>query len=113
MSTRVVLAVCLAWVVVAFIAAAQASLGSALMRAPNVAAVRMGVMMRAALIQGLPWIPVTLASIALTLRFPLGRSTWRRYIGVHLSATLLLAFLANLLIVLGYWLANARLQGLA
>ncbi len=100
--TRVVLAVCLAWVVIALIGSAQASIGSALLPMPNAPAQSHLMLLRSALINVVPWIPVTLAAIAVTLRFPLRRATWRRQIGVHVAAALLLAIVANALIVLGF-----------
>ena len=106
----IVLAVCAAWSIVGVIVGAQASLGSALMG--TAAPTPFPAALRTALIQTLPWIPVTLAAIALTIRFPLTRDGWRRHLAVHLAAALALAFLANVLVVLGFWSVSGRFQGL-
>jgi hypothetical protein len=98
---RLILGVCAGWVVIALIVGAQATLGSTLM--PNAPAVALGASLRTALIQTLPWIPVTLAAIALAVRFPLGRGTWLRHLGIHIVAALALAFVANVLVVSGFW----------
>jgi two-component system LytT family sensor kinase len=108
---RVVLAVCLGWILIALVASAQASIGSALMPTPNAPAT--AALVRSALIYFLPWIPVTLAAIELTLRFPLSRRTWRRRLGVHVAAAPLLAVLANMLSVLGFWSSRGRFDGVA
>ncbi|HEU4995258.1 MAG TPA: hypothetical protein VFT29_10560, partial [Gemmatimonadaceae bacterium] len=62
---RVVLAVCIVWLLVALIAGAQTSIGAALTQMPNAPRMPAIVVLRAALISTLPWIPVTLAAIAL------------------------------------------------
>jgi hypothetical protein len=108
---RIVLGVCVAWVVIGLIVGAQATLGAALMNASNAPA--LGTALRNAMIQTLPWIPVTLVAIALARRFPLGgdRRRWVRHLPVHIGAALLLAFLANVLVVLGYWATSGQFQG--
>lgn len=65
----------------------------------------------AALRQVLPWIPVTLAVIALTVRFPLSRETWKRHAFVHVAAAPLLAFAANVLVVLMFWASRGQFGG--
>ena len=111
MSARLVVGVCVAWFVIGLIVGAQATLGAALMSSPN--APSLGAALRNAMIQTLPWIPVTLAAIALAVRFPLGRERWPRHLPVHVAAALLLAFVANVLVVLGYWTSMGRFQGVA
>ena len=61
--------------------------------------------------QTLPWIPVTLAVIWLTLRFPLTRERWRRHALVHVLALPVLSFVANVLVVLGYWARMGAFRG--
>jgi LytS/YehU family sensor histidine kinase len=66
----------------------------------------------AALQQILPWIPVTIAVIALAVRFPLSRDRWPRYLVLHLVAAAVLAFAANVLVVLMYWATTGTFGGL-
>jgi sensor histidine kinase YesM len=96
---RVVLLVSLCWILIAVIGSGQASIGFAVTDAQPVP---LATLLRNTLISTLPWIPVTLAAIALSVRFPVTRRSWRRAIPIHLAAALLLAVLANALIVLGY-----------
>jgi two-component system LytT family sensor kinase len=106
---RIVVVVSIAWIVVGIIVGAQASLGSTLMANPR--PVALGNALRTALIQTLPWIPVTLAAIALTVRYPLGRGTWASHLPAHVAAALALAFMANVLVVLGFWSVSGNFQG--
>ena len=94
MKTRIILGVCAVWLLLGALWGAQTALGSSVMGGqpvPLVAAIK------SALQQILPWVPVTLAVIALTVRFPLSRDTWLRYAPMHLAAAALLAFAANAL----------------
>ncbi|HEU4995999.1 MAG TPA: histidine kinase, partial [Gemmatimonadaceae bacterium] len=91
---------------------AQTSIGAALTQMPNAPRMPAIVVLRAALISTLPWIPVTLAAIALALRFPFTRATWRRHVGIHVAATLLLAVVANALVVLGFSWTSGTFPGL-
>jgi sensor histidine kinase YesM len=108
MKTRIILGVCAVWLLIGALWGAQTALGSTVMGGtalPLVAEVK------SALQQILPWIPVTLAVIALTVRFPLSRDTWLRYAPIHLGAAALLAFAANVLVVLMYWASNGKFGG--
>jgi len=67
---------------------------------------------KGALQQILPWIPVTLAVIVLAVRFPLSRDRWARYAVIHLAAAAVLAFFANVLVVLMYWATTGKFGGL-
>ena len=107
---RIVIGVCIAWVIIGLIVGAQTTLGAALMSNPN--APPLAAALRNALIQTVPWIPATLAAIALAIRFPLGRERWLGHLPVHVGAALLLAFVANVLVVLGYWSISGRFQGI-
>jgi two-component system LytT family sensor kinase len=109
---RITLVVCAAWILIAVVAGVQASLGSTLM-GMGARPIPLATAMRTAMIQWLPWIPVTLAAMALTVRFPLSRESWRRYVGLHLAAALVLAFVANVLVVSGFWAAMGNFQGVA
>ena len=108
MKLRVVLLTCLAWLLVAVVRAAQATLvppprGG---RAPLFVELIDGTF-----VQTLPWIPVTLAVIALTVRVPFRRDRWIVPALVHVVAAAVLAFFANVLVVLGFWAMMDRYQG--
>jgi len=111
--TRLVIGVCVAWIVIGAIVGAQATLGATLMAMGDTRPVALTTALRTALIQTLPWIPVTLAAVALTVRFPLARATWVRHLPIHVIAALLLAFAANVLVVLGFWWTSGQFQGFA
>jgi sensor histidine kinase YesM len=68
--------------------------------------------LRSALIQTVPWIPVTLAVIALATRFPVNPRTWRRHLPIHLLAFVGLVWIENVLVVAGYWLSQSTFNGL-
>jgi len=109
MKARLALSVCVLWLIVGVLWGAQTSLGSSVKGGdpvPLVAAVK------SALQQILPWIPVTLAVIALAVRFPLSRDRWVPYSLVHLVAAAVLAFFANVLVVLMYWATTGKFDGL-
>ncbi|HUF28770.1 MAG TPA: histidine kinase [Gemmatimonadaceae bacterium] len=105
---RVVLIVCLAWSLAGVVWGAQSALGSTMTGASPVP---LRSALRVALVQTLPWIPVTLAIIGLTIRFPLSRARWRRHALIHLAAAPLLAFAANVLVVLGFWASQGSFGG--
>ncbi len=109
MRWRLVAGVCLAWVVAGTLWGAQTSLGSTLQGREAIA---LAAAVRTAMIQAIAWIPVTLAVIALTIRFPLTRGKWKRNIPVHFVGAIVLAFAANVLIVLGFWTLSGRFNGL-
>src|SRR5687768_2108795 len=97
----VIIGVCLAWVVLGLVWGAQTTMGAILR---GVAPVPLGTALRTTFTQTLPWIPVTLAGIALARRFPLSRLAWKRNVVAHIVALPILAFVANVLVVLGYWI---------
>jgi sensor histidine kinase YesM len=107
---RLVLGVCAVWVLVGVVWGAQNALGSTVRGASPVPLVNA---VRAALVQTLPWIPVTLAVIALTIRLPLTRARWRRHGVIHLLAAPILAFAANVLVVLGFWAVQGQFGGIS
>ena len=109
MKLRLALSVIAIWLLVGVLWGAQTSLGSAVMGGE---AVGLGAAVRSALQQIVPWIPVTLAAIALAVRFPFSRERWPRYAAIHLVAAALLAFAANVLLVLTYWAMSGQFQGL-
>lgn len=97
-----------AWVLVALVWGAQTALGESLRGNPA----SLAGALRVSLVQTLPWVPVTLAVIALTVRFPLTRGLRRRHLAIHLLAALAVAFGANLLVVLGLWMLQGQMQGI-
>src|SRR5688500_20384053 len=92
MSARVIIGVCLAWVFLGLVWGAQTTMGAILR---GVDPVPLGNAIRMSFTQMLPWIPVTLAAIALTRRFPLTRDRWKRHLVAHANAVPVLAFVAN------------------
>lgn len=105
---RLVAGVSAAWILAGLVLGAQTSLGSTIQGNSPIA---LGAAVTTALVQTLPWIPVTLAVIALTVRFPLSRAGWRRAAPVHLAAAVVLAFVANTLVVLGFWALSGTFHG--
>ena len=57
------------------------------------------------------WIPVTLAVILIATRFPFKRWSPVQSVLLHLSFAAVLAFAANVLVVLGFWTMSGRFQG--
>lgn len=100
---------CAIWAVAGLVLGAQSSLSSTLQGSDPVS---LPSALRSSLIQTLAWIPATLAAIAVAARFPLDAQHWRRHLGVHVLAAVVLAFVTNALVVLGYWIAAGRFQGL-
>ena len=105
---RLIIGVCIAWVLLALVWGAQTTMGAILR---GVAPVPLGSALRNTFIQTIPWIPVTLAAIALTVRFPLSRTTWKRNLIAHAIALPVLAFVANVLVVAGYWISSNMYSG--
>jgi two-component system, LytTR family, sensor kinase len=108
MKARVVFAVCGIWLLVALVWGSQTALGSVMQGDNPVPFARA---LTSALVQTVPWIPVTLGIIALTVRFPITRATWPRYTPIHLFAAGVLAFCNNVLVVLGYWTLEGTFHG--
>ena len=106
---RLILLVSGAWLLAGSIMGAQTALGSSMTGANPVP---LGSALLLAFIQTLPWIPVTLAVITLTIRFPLARERWRRNVLVHLVAAVALAFVAQVLVVLGFWAMQGSFAGI-
>jgi signal transduction histidine kinase len=108
LTARAAAAVCLAWIALGVILAGQGALGAAVQGRPQTP---FSTALPAALIQTVPWIPVTLLVIWLAGRFPLTRAAWRRHAPIHLLAAAASAYAANLLVVLGFWAMAGRFQG--
>jgi len=103
---RVVLGVIALWTLVGVVSGTQAALGASLQGD----AVPFGPAVRTALVNFLPWIPATLAVIALASRFPVTRQTWTRHLWIHLAAIPLVTLGVNLLVVLGFWTVSGGFQ---
>lgn len=99
MTWRVVGGVSLAWLLVAVVWGAQSSLGAALQGQTQA----LGPAIVDALHLTQPWIPGTLAVIALASWVPFTRARWRHALAVHLVGLLAVAWFTNTLVVLGYW----------
>ena len=110
LGVRVIVGVCLAWIFLGLVLGGQTTMGAILR---GVEPVPLGGAIRTAFIQTLPWIPVTLAAIALTRRFQLTRAAWKRHIVAHIVAVPILAFVANVLVVLGYWVSAGIFNGVS
>jgi two-component system, LytTR family, sensor kinase len=108
LNARVAGAVALAWITIGVVLAGQAALGAAVQNRPQAP---IATALPTALIQNVPWIPVTLIVIWLAGRFPVTRTTWRRNLPVHLMAAAACAWFANVLVVLGFWTMAGRFQG--
>jgi len=97
---KIVLGVSGGWLVVGVIWAIQNSIGAGLQSQ----SLPLASALQTALIQSLPWIPVTLAVIWLSLAVPLGWPPRPGPLAIHLLAAVVVAYLANLMVVFGYWI---------
>lgn len=104
MKTKVALGVVGFWLLVALVWASQNVLGGALQGSP----VAMADALRVTLGQVVPWIPVTLAVIAVVSRWPVDRARWRRTVPLHVLAFAGLFYLQNVLVVIGYWITSGE-----
>ncbi len=101
MKARVILGVSAAWVLAGVVLGGQSAL-DVTMRGGK------GTPLSVAFIQTLPWIPVTLGVIALTIRFPFTRDRWAVPALIHAIAVVVASFVANVLTVLGYMASAGR-----
>ena len=109
--TRIVILVVTGWLAIALVLATQTLLGGALMASAQ--RVGAAAALRTAMVECLPWIPVTLAAISLAMRFPLRRDRWRSYLAIHVVAAIVLAFVANVFVVTGFWALRGQFGGWA
>lgn len=109
LSWRLAALVAAAWVLAGVVWGAQSTMAAGL--AGEELALRQALV--TALVQVTPWIPMTLAVAALTLRFPLRGPGWRRHLILHLLAFPVVAWLANVLVVLGFWTVAGSFGGWA
>jgi signal transduction histidine kinase len=98
---RVILGVCATWTLAGLVLAAQSALDVTM---------RGGVPtpLSVAFIQTLPWIPVTIGVIALTIHVPISRTRWALPLAIHIAAALVASVVANMLIVIGYMSSAGR-----
>jgi sensor histidine kinase YesM len=108
MSMRVIAGVCGLWLLIGLVWASQLMLGANLEGSslPASAAIQ------SALVQTLPWIPVTLAVIAVTAQYPITRAKWKRTAWIHVVAFVVLAYAANVLVVLAFWITQGQFNGM-
>lgn len=97
------------WLLIGVLWGAQTAIGSTVMGGQPIP---LAGAIRSALQQVVPWVPITLAVIALAVRFPLSRERWPRYALIHLIAAVTLAFVANVFVVLMYWASTGKFGGL-
>lgn len=109
MNARVVAGVIAGWLLVGVVWAAQNSIGAGLQGR----SLPIGTALRPALVQSLPWIPVTLAVISISIRWPLAWPPRVGRVAIHAVAALAVAYAANVLVVLGFWLLAGRFDGYA
>ncbi len=107
MKARVAVGAAVGWLVVALVWGVQTSVGAGLQGE----SMPLASALRPALVQSLPWIPVTLAIIYLTVRFPLAWPPKARHMVVHALAVLAVAYVANVLVVLGFWFLQRSFGG--
>lgn len=105
--TGVALGVVVLWTIVGVVWGAMDSLTAGLQGEGQ----DLGPAILAALHQSIPWIPGTLAAIALAARFPVERGSWRRTLPLHVAAVPVFAFGTNVLVVLGYWIRSGDFGG--
>jgi len=108
MRGRVILAVCAAWVLLGVVWAGQTALGAALQGQP---ATPLATAFPAAFNQTLPWIPVTLLVIWLGGRLPISGENWRTRVPLHLVFAAACSWMANVFVVLGFWMRAGQFQG--
>jgi two-component system LytT family sensor kinase len=104
---RVVIGVVGGWVLVGILWGAQTAIGANLQGDP----IPLSMAVRRALTDSLPWLPVILVVIGLAARFPVARDTWKKTIWVHVAALPVVAFLANVLVVLQFGISNGSVPG--
>lgn len=107
-SGRTAATIALAWLLAGLVWGAQASLAATLSGQEQA----LGGAVVSAWIQVVPWIPMTLAVVWVTLRFPLSGPGWKPRVGVHVLAFPVVAWMANVLVVLGFWIVNGSFGGL-
>ena len=69
--------------------------------------------LRGAMLQVAPWIPVTLAIVWISFRFPIGWPPRPARLGLHAAAALVLAYVTNVLLVSSFWGLAGRFDGFA
>ena len=97
------------WLSIALVWALQVSVGATLLGQQQ----PFGKILRAALIESVPWIPVTFAIMIFTTKLPLTRERWKQRLPVHVASALSLAFVANALLALEYALMTHSFVGLS
>lgn len=107
-TVRVISAVSVTWLAVGVVLGSQTALGMTMQGSPVV----LRDAIRTALVNNLPWIPGTLIAIAIAHRLPIRRSTWRRALPAHVVAVPLVSWIANVGVVLGFWVMAGTFGGI-
>lgn len=103
----IVLGVAATWLLISVVLGSQAALGMSMQGNT----VSLATALRTQLINNLPWIPASLAAIALASRFPLTRGSWKRRVWIHLLAIPVVGWIANVGVVLGFWWTSGSFAG--
>jgi len=104
---RIILGVSALWLFIGVVLGSQTALGMTMQGNP----VELASSVRNALINWLPWIPVSLLAVWLVERFPLTRRRWSRSLWAHLAAVPVSAWVANVFIVAAFWWIGDSWQG--
>ena len=108
MTRRTILVVTGAWALIGVVWGSHMTFGAALQGEP----MPFGVAATTAMINALPWIPVTLVIVWLVSRFPLTRDRWLRNLWPHIVAFPALTYFSNILVVLGFWASSGSFRGM-
>lgn len=104
---RIIVLVIGGWLVLSVVLGSQTAMGLRMQGT----AVDITASIRAAMSSYLPWIPATLLAIAMAVRFPIDRRRWRITLPLHLLAIPAASWLANVGVVLSFWVANDQFNG--
>ena len=107
MTKWVVLGVSGAWLLIGVVLGSQTALGLSMQGTP----VSLADALRTSLVNALPWIPATLLAIVMAIRFPVRREGWTRALPLHLIAVPVVAWVANLGVVAGFWWMSGTFAG--
>ena len=107
MKVRITVGIIALWLLIALVLASQTVFASNLQGDPTPLAAAL----RTALMQTVPWIPVTLVVVWLAGRFPVTRTTLHTALPIHLMALLAVAFVENLLVVVVFYITSGTFPG--
>lgn len=107
MTKWVVVGVCGAWLLIGVVLGSQTALGLSMQGSP----IPLSDALRTSLVNALPWIPATLLAIGMAIRFPVSRARWMRTLPLHVLAVPVVAWVANLGVVSGFWWLSGTFAG--